>query len=281
MSSDIKVSTVKKSSPDVLHRKSTYDNAGRGGTVKGTLGRANTTKKITIISKNKDQFENDLEVLKKKEDNTQLINETIESVKTETALSVKEQKIGILIEGDIVERFSKKNKPTKIVFRLAPNKKEIIFGEHISGVPLQKSQPLQTITLSQIKEVQGGLKSASQLNVKKAARPPEYDSRTIMIILNQPIIGDNNEEETSIEIVTANRKSFCDFYDGLRFLLGLDPVTNETKQEIEYLADVLVDIRLFDFEEDQGFPLPPKIPPLPALDFYYGEEYYDTVVINS
>jgi len=66
MSSDLKVSTVRKSSPDVLLRKSTNDNAGRGGTVKGTLTRLNSTKKITIISKNKDQFENDLEVIKKK-----------------------------------------------------------------------------------------------------------------------------------------------------------------------------------------------------------------------
>jgi len=138
---------------------------------------------------------------------------------------------------------------------------------------------LQTVTLLQIKEVHGGLKSASQVsNLKKAARPFEYDSRTIIINLNQPIIIDGNEEETTIEIVMPNRKSFCDFYDGLRFLLGMDAVTNETKQEIEYLSDMLADVRLFDFEEDQGFPLPPKIPPLPAVDFYYGEEYYDTVV---
>jgi len=67
MSSDLKVSTVKKSSPDVLLRKSTNDNAGRGGTVKGTLGRLTSTKKkLLLFQKNKDQFENDLEVLKKK-----------------------------------------------------------------------------------------------------------------------------------------------------------------------------------------------------------------------
>lgn len=78
---------------------------------------------------------------------------------------------------------------------------------------------------------------------------------------------------TDLELIAQSEMEFCNWSDGLRLWLGIPAQEKEITDEINYLSDLMKQVRTLDFTGIDIPENPPEIPPLPAdYNFPVSEE---------
>jgi len=159
-------------------------------------------------------------------------------------------------------------------FRLAKMRRHIEFCEAKSASELL-TEMKKRIPISSIQAlVQGaGSNDASPQAKKKKGSVRPQPGATADTFYFTIVTKTEGGQEERYDLHTSNRRSYVDWYDGLRFLIGNEPELPETLEELEVLKGIEMECRLIeeDSKGEQSLSLStPAIPPLPTdFNFYY------------
>lgn len=191
------------------------------------------------------------------------IVELKEQITPEIMSLIKQQRLGLLVDGTRFTKYSMRGQRIKDKFwfvRLSPNHKVIHYGDCDEKSNPNLEELGNKLAVSDIKGLVIG-KECPHIKDVRGRKTPHQLAFSITI---------DSTDTTSLDFVAPDDQVFDYWTDGINALLGSKMVSKMCENDLETLLSMDIKLRLLDAEGIDIPQDPPPIPPEPDnYDFYY------------